>query len=266
MGILEFRNQLYLLGVEGPEKQKRQVQFDRAYKPVYEACQAARDAAANGLNLLAEHVRRIDEGEAVRFRETQYDILENIDTQLSQDVDKLIDQSIVATKGGLQDILRDLLDLDIGFLFQQDPGFAAGNSQLRSDGYADLADYLENVRKTWMSDLQDLRNRHEHQGWSLDPLDYRLAAPDKVRIILPDVDGVAVDEYLKRTANRVLLFVENMMIYSMSRQTNYPIFVKEIPPERRTPIDPKRFALAPRGLDKSPGWAISYIEGDDFIS
>lgn len=266
MGILEFRNQLYLLGVQGPEKQQRQDQFDRAYKPVHEACQAARDAAAEGLNLLAEHVRRIDEGEAVRFRENQYDILENIDTQLSQEVDKLIDQSIVATKGGLQDILRDLFDLDIGFLFQQDSGFAAGISQLRSDGYADLADYLEDVRKTWMSDLQDLRNRHEHHGWSLDPLEYRLAAPDKVRTILQDVDGVSIDEFLKRTANRVLLFVENMMVYSMSRRTNYPIFVKEIPPESRNPIDPKRFALAPRGLDKSPEWEISFVEGDDFVS
>jgi len=265
MGILEFRDQLYLLSTHGAQRNRKQDEFDMRFKPVLEASQATRDAAVEGLNVLKNHVQRIEEGEVVRFRKNQYDILENVDANLSQEVDKLVDQGIVAIKSGLQDMLRELFDLDIGFLFQNDQRFADGTAELRSNGEQELADYLVDIRQTWLSNLQDLRNRHEHHGWSLDPLAYRMTEPNKVRVHLPSVDGVAVDRFLKRTANRVLLFVENMLVFSMSRHIQHPIFVKEIPHHARNPIDPKRFALAPRGLDKSQQWVISFADGNDFV-
>lgn len=265
MGMLVLRDQLYLLSVDQADKKREQDTFDRAFKPVLEASQATRDAAVAGLQLLDGHINRIESGEAVRLRANQYDILEGIDAELSQEVDKVIDQSMVAVKSGLQDMLRDLLDLDIGFLFQNDPLFAVGIADLRSAGEDELADYLEDVRAAWLADLQDLRNRHEHSGWSLDSLEYQLGSPNKVQVQLPRVDGVSVDLFLKQTANRVLLFVENMLVVSMARRVQYPIFVKELPPDGRNPVDPKRFALAPKGLDHSPAWKVSFVDGDDFV-
>jgi len=265
MGILEFRDQLYLLSAQAEDRKRQQDRFDQAFKPVLEASQAARDAAVAGLKLLTDHISRIENGDAVRFRGNQYDILEGIDAELSQEVDKLIDQSMVAIKSGLQDMLRDLLDLDIGFLFQNDQQFAGGIADLSAAGENELADYLEVIRGTWLDSLQDLRNRHEHRGWSLNSLAYELVAQNEVQVRLPTVDGILLDQFIRQTTNRVLLFVENMLVFAMARRVQYPIFVKEIPPDRRNPVDPKRFVLAPKGLDNSPRWRITFEDGVDFV-
>ncbi|MDP1715752.1 MAG: hypothetical protein Q8L41_13505, partial [Anaerolineales bacterium] len=131
-GIFDLRNQLFLLEVS-PEKQESvRNHFDNKYKKLLEAAQAVRDAALEIKTLTSAHVDAISSGEIVRFGVVQYDILKTIDTPLGQSVDKLIDQSIVATKTCLQSILRDPLALEIGFFFQKDSKFIAQIAKLRT--------------------------------------------------------------------------------------------------------------------------------------
>lgn len=264
-GVLILRDKFYLLNANGPEKQRKKSEFDSAYKPVLDAAEAVRDAARDGLRLIDEHKSRISNGDAVQFRNNQYDILENIDSPLSQSVDKLINQSIVATKGALQPLLRDLFGIDIGFLFQCDKNFASGIQNLRMMGEAELADYLSKVRVTWMADLQNLRNQHEHDGRSMERLDYHLVSAGKVQITFPKVVGLSVDEFLNRTANRVLSFIESLMAYALTRDVQYPIFISEIPLGSRDPIDPQRFELGAKGLTQNLPWRIRFYEEDQFV-
>jgi hypothetical protein len=72
----------------------------------------------------------------------------------------------------------------------------------------------------------------------------------------------------------VLLFIENMMVFGMYRSCQAhppyqpyhpPFFLVEIPPEQRDPSNVKRFRLAPKGLDFSTPWIISYQEEMDFV-
>jgi hypothetical protein len=231
-----------------------------------------RDAAVEAGRLVTAHLDAIQNGQAVRFRANQYDILQTIDIPLSQAVDKLIDQGIVAIKTGLQDILRDPLGLNIGFLFQKEPPFREGIAVLRASGENDLAQYLEDVRVGWLSHFQKLRNQHEHHGWSLGCLQYQRAGPSAVVVNLPTILRLPVDQYARRTANGVLLFLENVMVYAMQRHWQcqypafeYPVFVAEIPEDQRDPQNPQRFQLAARGLHPTPPWAISYSEDTDFV-
>jgi hypothetical protein len=116
-----------------------------------------RDAAVEAGRLVTAHLDAIQDAQAVRFGANQYDILQTIDIPLSQAVDKLIDQGIVAIKTGLQDILRDPLGLNIGFLFQKEPPFSEGIAVLRASGENDLAQYLEDVRVGWLSHFHKYR-------------------------------------------------------------------------------------------------------------
>jgi hypothetical protein len=265
-GLLDFRDQLFLLGTEGQQRQTMQAHFDQQFTPMYEAAQATRDAAIKVRELVDSHLIAIQSGKAVQYKGNQYDILATIDKPLSQAVDLLIDQSIIATKTGLQNILRDPLNLDIGFFFQKDKGFGKGINDLRTSGENDLAQYLQDVRDNWHSKLQDLRTKHEHEGWFLDSIEYRLTAPSRVTLSLPTVLGMPVNEFVLKTANRVLLFIENMMVFALQRYCHqYPIFVVEIPKESRDPMNPQRFKLAPKGLDASPPWVIAYHDDMDFV-
>jgi hypothetical protein len=264
--MMEFRDQLFLLDVEEPQKHILKSHFDEQYRPMYEAALAARDAAIKVKELIGSHLVDIENGKLVRYGPNQFAILDSINIPLSQAVDQLIDQSFIATKVGLQSILRDPLQLDICFFFKDDKFFEKGISDLFVSGESDLAKYLKIVRKNWHSKLRDLRVDHEHKGWSLGNIEYRLIEQNKIEVILPKVLDMNVNEFAQKTTNRVLLFIENMMIFALQRYCNrFPIYVVEIPKEFRDPKKPLRFSLAAKGLDNSPPWVISYLEEMDFV-
>ena len=265
-GLLSFRDQLYLNCFEGDERYKNQNYFDKQFNPMYEAARATRDAAIKINSLMSSHFEKIQSGKAIKFRENQYEILETIDSDLSQLVDQFIDQSIVATKSGLQNILRDPLGLDIGFFFKQDKAFLDGVSKLIALGEEDLANYLEEVRQEWHSDLQDLRSKHEHKGWTLGSIKYHLDERKGMLLVLPDLCGLPVDSFVLRTTNQILQFIENMMVYALQRFSSMlPIYIVEVPKNNQNPENPIRFRLAPKGLDTSLPWRIHYSEDMDFV-
>lgn len=265
-GMLDFRNQLFLLGTEGQQREMMLAHFDQQFKPMYEATQASRDAAIKARDLVTSHFIAIQSGKAIQYRGNQYDILETIDIPLSQAVKQLIVQSIVATKMGLQKILGDPLNLDIGFFFQKDDQFSQGIADLRASGENNLPQYLQDVRDSWHAKLQDLRVQLEHGGWTLDSIKYRLAETSRVMPSLPIILGMPVNDFAVKTANRVLLFIENMMVFALQRYCHqYPIFIIEIPRESRDLMNPQRFRLAPKGLDTSPPWVIAYHDDMDFV-
>jgi len=270
LGLLGFRDSLHLLAVEGQHREQMRDHFDRKFKPMFEAARASRDAAVDVGCLVATHLDAIEDGRALRFTGNQYDVLETIDIPLSQAVHKVLGQGIVATKTGLQEILRDPLGLDIGFLFQHDTQFNKGIADLWASGENHLAQYLQDVRSGWLSGFQKLRNQYEHDGWSLADVEYQLAGPSTVTVRLPTILSLPVDKYVGHTANRVLLFMENTMVYAMQRQCmqrqyRCPIFVAEIPNDQRDLANPQRFRLAARGLDRTPPWAIAYRDDMDFV-
>jgi hypothetical protein len=265
IGIVTLRDTLYLWGLPLNEYQQSQDKFDRQYSCVLDAAQAARDAAIEIEQLVAGHAEAITSGRAVQFRHAQCDILETIDVPLRQAIGKLLDQGAIATKTGLQRILKDSLNLDIGFLFQAEPAFKRGVATLRSNGDVHLAGYLETVRSTWHSGLQSLRVEHEHHGWSLPKTVYSAASPGAVLPEFPQVRGLPVNAFAVKTANRLLVFIENMMVYGMTAQCRLPLVVSEVPPAKRDPMLPLRFRVTPAGLDSSSPWVISYSDDADFL-
>jgi len=264
-GLIHFRDQVYLLGVADHELPRAKQAFDTAFNPLLEAAQATRDAAREILGLVSTHVQAIGSGEAVRFRPNQYEILKSINAPLSQAFDKLVDQSIVATKGALQPFLREILDLDIGFFFQREAAFSEGVARLSSRGEKPFSMYLQTARSTWHAELQELRSKHEHERWTLPGLKYTLVADHQVAVRIPLILNLPVHEYARATANRVLRFIEDTVLYAMLRKCPFPLFLVEIPAGQRDLDNPKRFRLAPRGLDSSPPWEIYYGESADFV-
>lgn len=72
-GLLELRNQLFLISFDGEKKQSMMGHFDKQFKPLYDAVQASRDAALKIIELLSNHQDNIQSGGVVNFRVNQYD-------------------------------------------------------------------------------------------------------------------------------------------------------------------------------------------------
>lgn len=266
LGLWELRDTLLLMGLDDKELSDARKKFDRKFKPMYEAAQATRDGAREVLWLVNAHKINLASGKAVKIHDNSYEILETIDIPLGQAVDKLITQGIIAIKTGLQILLSDTFELNIGFMFQKSANFNRGIWEIRATGENDFAEYLIKVREIWLSDLLELRNKHEHHGWTLGDIQYNLISGSSIVIALPKVLNLPVDQFARYTANRIILFIENSMVYAFQNKSKrLPINIVETYPEAREPTNPQRFRLTPRGLDPSPPWKINYQDSLDFI-
>lgn len=265
-GILMLRDNFLLFGTDERQKQIRRELFDKQYKPIFEAADATRDAAHRIIDLITNYEKEVRQDEVVKIKANQIIIIKTIDSSLGQLLDTLIDQSIVATKSGVQSILMDQLNLDIGFFFKGEKEFTKGITNLQKNNQLDLAFYLQEVRLNWHSNLQELRVNHEHRGWSLPEVEYIPIPPSSLQIILPKVDGIYIDDFAIRTTNRLLLFIENILAYAIQNNcAACPYYLVEIPSENRNPENPQRFKLLPRGLSVDIPWKLTYTETREFI-
>ena len=154
----------------------------------------------------------------------------------------------------------------IGFVFQKVSRFNNGIADIRKAGKNDFADYLVAVRNKWLSDLLELRNQQEHHGWTLGDIKYNLTNITAITTSLSRVNNLSVDQFARYTANRVILFIENTLVYAFQHKSKtLPINIVKIYPESRDPKNPRRFRLTPRGLDLSPSWVINFKDDLKFI-
>lgn len=239
--------------------------FDARHRPIFEACLATRDAAREVLRLSYTHQQDVATGRVIAFDPPGYQVLSTIDKELSQAIAKLLDQAVIACKSTLQRMLDEVLQLDIGFLYMKDPAFEEGLASLQRDGVTDLQAYLVAVRATWLSALLSLRNKHEHEGWTLPRCDYAMPTPGHVTLRLPHIDAAPVDQWAQKTANQVLRFVEDMIVFGLARRAPHPLYIVEVPPQHRDPRNVLRFRLAAKGFHNNTQWTIAYAEEDAFI-
>lgn len=130
-----------------------------------------------------------------------------------------------------------------------------------------MAQFLREVRSKWSEKFILRRNSIEHQGWSLPPVEYKILPGNKVEIIEPEVDGMFLSFYSKYMLNRVMSFIENIVLYAFKSTYEPPIVITEIPINQRRPECPKRFFKELRIPGKIESrfleWDIRYSE-DDF--
>jgi hypothetical protein len=235
--------------------------FDDAYLPVVEALRSARRAAGEVIRLQARHHDALARGEGARFEGGTLHIDDSIDDALQDRFKAFLNQGVVALKG-LQNPLR-VVGQEIGFFYQKEQRFAAGVAGLADAGLADLAAYLRAVRATWSERFIRLRDEFEHEGRTLARYRYRLRDGQRLEVVAPLVDGLAVSAYADHTVNRLCLFVEEMLTDAMAREFQAPVVIIEIPARERDPANVRRFQLYP-ALPGVTAWTLAYHETADF--
>ena len=265
-GMLELRNLLVLSNTNPLNYPITREEFDKLYNPIFLAMQATKDAAQRILEIIESHKTGISTGRLVKFQKDAFAILETVDNRLGQELGKLLDNGIIAAKDQIQHFLKQLFNIDISFLYhQKEIGYKNGITALRSKGEGLYAEYLEQVRGAWLKEFQDLRNKREHEGWTLRPVEYIYFPPVDIQAIFPNVLGDPIDVFARRSANRVLLFVENVIAYGFQLSGRLPVYLVEIPIDQRDPGNCRRFQAMPKMPGFGEIWRISYQDEFDFI-
>jgi hypothetical protein len=252
LGILEIRDQVLQFGSDDPASARNA--FDRDYQPVLDALETLRTAAGNIQSLIAEHRQKIESGEAVSFQPNAVAIIESIEVPLRDTVSMFLNAGARVLKG-IQPLL-DRFQIPIWCLFMKEANFQKGLEDLRAKGHARVADYLSAVRTSWSEQFMERRNALEHKGWRPSPVVYRVDGK-RIAMIEPDIDGVPASEYADRMSNRIIGFVEDLLVYAFSMMLPAPVILIEEPAIERDPARPTRFQLSLAGVDRTP-WSLQY--------
>jgi hypothetical protein len=264
-GILELR-ELIILGNTNPlNREVTREEFDKLYDPIFRALKACRDAAKEIIRTVESYEQKIANGDFVELQDNAFNIKASIDDLLQQELGKLLDNGSIAAKDSLQKLLRQIFEIEIGFLYQKAPGYQKGIGVLRANNETLFADYLQKVREKWLQDFLSLRNQRHHGSWTLERTKYQFYPPKKIQVVLPNIQGLPVHEYARISANRVILLVENLIAYGFQKSRRSPIYITEIPLEHRELNNPRRFKAMLRSLNYEPEWEIWFVDSCDFI-
>jgi hypothetical protein len=247
IGIFGLRDCIY------PIQAERDV-FDKRYELVMSSLMNARNTARDIAILWNEHLQKVTSGEIARLRGKTIHIDANIDQPLRKEAESFLVAAARALKQGMQELARDVLGVNIGFMFKQQPAFEAGIAALQATDPL-LAEYLRNAR-CWSEPLMESRNAIEHSGWTLPRVNYSQSGTN-VAAAEPEISGKPFTAFIDVTLDRLCCFVEEFTAHCMQKRMVKEITITELPIGNRSDELPLRFRLTPAagGL---PRWGIVY--------
>ncbi len=228
--------------------------FQQTYQSVFDQVKSARAASQVISNLLAEHQRSLL-SRSVAAGSLVIDVGRSVDSELKEQFETFLNSANRALKG-IQKLMEHF-GIQIGFLFQKQQAFEVGIAALRKD-HPELSAYLESSRKAWTEELQDLRNKMEHQGWTLPDVGHGVDNNGKIQMSGPLVCGRSVSHFCGFMTDRLCCFVEELCVYGF--QNILPIWLgfEERPIAERSPTSFERFKLVTTQVQRR--WVPIYHE------
>lgn len=233
----------------GAEKEPFLTAHHNLIKTLLEIREVAKDIS----NTWKDYTRKVEEGSIVQRVGSQIHITENVDRQLGRLTNEFLSSATRSFKDRMQATARSL-GLEIGFLYQKQSSFERGLAALELGDPA-LAEYLCEARK-WGNALVNTRNSLDHGTWALQSAPVTEAGA-KISVTEPTIDGLPVTQWIADQTDRVLCFVEDVVVHGIQQRMVPSITLVEIPITQRSAEMPLRFqnTVTTGGL---PRWQITY--------
>lgn len=247
MWILRLRAQV----LDRDERER----FDAAYFRVLDELWSTRASVREIGELWEEHLQKVREGEAARVEGRTIHVQGSVDRELGRLLEAFVNSAARAMKAGMQSV-TNTLGVNLGFFFQKESRFLKGLEALRLSDQ-DLTAYLRESRP-WSERLVAVRNRLEHEGWKLSPVNYSVRE-GVVQAEEPTVLDQSFTAFVRFTCNRVLCFVEEITSHLLQKALPAEVSIAEREPAERVADAPERFEIILAGGGLQP-WRISYHE------
>ena len=239
------------LGDTLPESEK--TSFEAAYHPLIMTLLEIRTTAKELSDIYTDHATKIAAGSIVQMQGPTVRVTESIDRQLGKKADEFLTSATRSFKDKTQRV-TNTLGVNIGFLYQKADSFARGVTAFAQVD-APLAVYLREARR-WGDTLVGARNGLEHDGWQLPRIVYTVNGAS-VTALEPVIDGQLVTEFVRHMTDRLMCFVEDVMVHCIQRRMPPGLSITEISVPQRAAEMPGRFqpTLVNGGM---PLWQIGY--------
>lgn len=214
-------------------------EFDNVFDQALSALLSARTTAKEIREMWDQHAQKVASGQIAKLQGSNIHIDEDLNKQLRKHIESFLYTAARSMKEGMQNLSKKL-GTDIGFMFQQQPGFEKGISALRSKD-AILADYLQQTR-LWSEPLITTRNDMDHKGWVLPRITYKVDN-DRIKALQPTIGNQLATEFIDLMLDRLSCFVEEFTAYCLQERMPSGTTIAELPLAKRTKEVPERFRL-----------------------
>lgn len=233
MGILRLRDAVF-------QDDSKRRQFDQAYEFVIMTLINTRTTSQQILEILAEHFRKVSQGEIARVSGQAIHIDVTIDKELRKETESFLNSAVRALKEGMQGVTK-ALQIEIGFLFQKPNNFEREVSALEKSN-PPLAAYLRETRK-WSESLVACRIAIEHERWMLPRITYSETS-GVVYAEEPQISNQPISEFVRFMMDRISCFIEEITVHCLQARMPRGVSIIEIPLSQREAEKPERFQLA----------------------
>ena len=201
--------------------QNKHHEFDKLYMNVFNPLYDCRRCVLETYSLLCQYADKVNKGQIIQAFPKSFSVNETIDEELRNLFNHFVNNGLRAYKNIQK--LTSAYELDIGPLYQQDKNFDNYVCHLNEKDMHDFAKYVDEVRKDWGGNFQNLRNMMEHEGWQLDKISFEFINKS-FEAKLPQVYDVDFFEYMKHIVCRLSDFVENIVLFIFQKDNAYPMF------------------------------------------
>lgn len=244
IGILELRKDAYqFLPGSQEEKNKKIYEFDEFFSPLHTSMDVSYEKVLEILRLITEYKKKVKDGKVIYVQNNTTQITETIDRK----VNELFKDYIINIHRAFNELkpLLKFLQIDIDCLYMKDLKFNEGILTLIGLGMNDLADVLRQHRLRWSENFKKLRVDIEHYGYNIEEIGFKKNIENSSFIMVePNIDNRMLTQYIIDTTNEVISFIENMLIYAISKMLPTGIIICEIPENLRDPKLPEKFKIS----------------------
>lgn len=250
----------YLFGLGGIRsfvyKNKDLATYDSSFHRCFQNLVEMKLAKEKVEELINKHIEVIRKKEDGIYHGNQIDINNPIDDELNLLFKDFFIRGSMAIDGVKK--RAEFMELKIDFLFsEQDKSFEKGTKKFpldeSDDRFKTLLEFVKNHKKGWYSDFREFRRKIEHEGWSLEKINYRLGQKNKVEVIIPKIDNKEMIGFLNNLWDTMNFFCEEIITFLLGlKLDDKNLFIMFIQKEKRNPDLPIKYVVSHKSFPGIP--------------
>ncbi|MBX4188391.1 MAG: hypothetical protein KW793_04660 [Candidatus Doudnabacteria bacterium] len=240
LGIASIRDCVF-----SSNEQRRE--FDAIYDIMLQNLIEAKLAKDEYLAIVEDYNKRINDPTGFYYKNKTIYANEIIDDELNLLFKDFFIRGSMAIKAILK--LAKFFDFKkLSFIFGNDDDFEKSSNQFSaSNPYAYAREFMEHIRnhrKSWCSTFILFRDKIEHEGYKLPPINFLIDESDKIVAVFPKTkDGREVDELLKLIWENLINFCEDTLMFLFASKLASDKRIVFIPPGKRDLHHPIKYQV-----------------------
>ncbi|MDQ3089808.1 MAG: SEC-C domain-containing protein [bacterium] len=229
--------------------------FDKKHHSVFQNLYEAKIAKEKCIDLMKDHREKVKNYDGVTYSN---DGLLTVNKPIDNELNMLFKDFFIRGNIALKALVKlcGIMGYNMSFAFTDDKKFEDKKKKFLKNHpepeFIQFCNSIEDMREKWYKIFIFIRNKIEHDGFTLPEVTYLLGKTDNIKVFYPTLNNQSLNEILKICWENLFQITEEMIIFSFSKKLPSPLVIVEIPETKRDLGNPIRYVVSIQGLQNGP--------------